>query len=857
MSEWLAPDFDCVVMTDSSGKMFSYGDRLTVVDKASYGLTEVVAVRKQGENYVLGMGIYFLAAGAHNRIVLVPEERQATPFRIQPGGERTWTIQAAGTSAFMAPGDDGEIFLKDAGAPPAYRFESVLDALRHMTFGCECHHHDGPSPRDLKWDDKGHRFVVGTAVELIRSRSEELPYAGLFLRFWDNKEFRDALYQGLHDCDYKQPYVGTMMFMGFWQESYDSHFYDPDTKQSYNKGALFGGRSKENALERCLHYRGKHLALAAEVKKLLLQGHGFRRGHLAEIGYSLGLALHYLSDLSQPMHAANFTNVFGEDQDHPIPIVTVRDRRHSNFEHYFDAHYPAYSHFAEDARTIRLNQGAKVTPEAIIHGLARHSKDVYKQKLEPIIRNMEDDEAFGPEVDETLYACIPAGIEAVASFLVDWTADFGEGSRTTLDMIYRQLLFRPASEQEYERDRASLLDGTRTVKDVVYQTAISPDYRFHGVTGRSFEEALERLLTILLHRSLREGDRERFYVEHVERDWELVVRKVMDSAEYTDRYGTRHFPCPDIAKFPRTRGFGGTEGTFFADNVYTARRIAALTIRAGHVIHSIAAEYEEADGRVAKQETHGGASGTPHRIEFEPGEHITRITGYGGTVSARPERRMVVRQLTIRTNRRTYGPFGGPGEGYSFRIDSDSVLGLFGQASKDALDQLGLFVAVPESTTEWIRGPVYGLDEGIAFSDPIAESRRLAGFAVRHGVYKPLKGNKKFVFDIVGLLRSENGSGMQRMWRQAKAGVVESFGFDEDEYIVRITGRSGNWIDQLTIHTNKRAYGPFGGDGGSPFAYECAEDVEGFYGKQYSGSQDVPMLQFGLILKQTGGQSGS
>lgn len=49
-------------------------------------------------------------------------------------------------------------------------------------------------------------------------------------------------------------------------------------------------------------------------------------------------------------------------------------------------------------------------------------------------------------------------------------------------------------------------------------------------------------------------------------------------------------------------------------------------------------------------------------------------------------------------------------------------------------------------------------------------------------------------------------------------GGVHEFTLQNGEYINRVSGRSGGFVDQITFHTtNGRSFGPYGGDGGSAF----------------------------------------
>lgn len=53
------------------------------------------------------------------------------------------------------------------------------------------------------------------------------------------------------------------------------------------------------------------------------------------------------------------------------------------------------------------------------------------------------------------------------------------------------------------------------------------------------------------------------------------------------------------------------------------------------------------------------------------------------------------------------------------------------------------------------------------------------------------------------------------------------------EYITNIDGRSGDYVDRLTITTTPDTYGPYGGDGGSSWS-AAVTNVGGFVGS--SGS---------------------
>jgi predicted flap endonuclease-1-like 5' DNA nuclease len=65
-------------------------------------------------------------------------------------------------------------------------------------------------------------------------------------------------------------------------------------------------------------------------------------------------------------------------------------------------------------------------------------------------------------------------------------------------------------------------------------------------------------------------------------------------------------------------------------------------------------------------------------------------------------------------------------------------------------------------------------------------------------------------------------------------GRHHTFVLDDDEYITGISGRSGNYVDSLRIHTNKRTSDAFGGHGGEhefQFVAPAGSEVAGFFGR--------------------------
>ncbi|RMH43057.1 MAG: hypothetical protein D6689_06200 [Deltaproteobacteria bacterium] len=177
----------------------------------------------------------------------------------------------------------------------------------------------GPDDGTLYWETLSaaeeaystHLWIVDRAVDILARHSGEADAAAAVARMRD-PSCEPRWQQGLFDADYKAEYNDGRRDLepgaSTWQiwrsgATWKSHFYDPATGTNYK------GESSPVAKERALQF-------AADARALLADGNVY------DGCYALGLALHYMTDITQPMHAANFTAV-----DSPI-------RLHSHVEEY-------------------------------------------------------------------------------------------------------------------------------------------------------------------------------------------------------------------------------------------------------------------------------------------------------------------------------------------------------------------------------------------------------------------------------------------------------------------------------------------------------------------------------------------
>lgn len=168
-----------------------------------------------------------------------------------------------------------------------------------------------------------HLWIVNRGMDIL-AKHPELPAAKLATQFMNSESCKKQWQQGLLDADFKGAYNGGRFdlplnpndaLVGLSGATWASHFYDPDTGKNYK------GDTEGTALtEADGHLRNAFESGPAKV----------REGN-AKSCYEIGLALHYFTDLTQPMHASNFTAV-----DRPAKL-------HSNLEGYateIQARYP-------------------------------------------------------------------------------------------------------------------------------------------------------------------------------------------------------------------------------------------------------------------------------------------------------------------------------------------------------------------------------------------------------------------------------------------------------------------------------------------------------------------------------------
>lgn len=206
-----------------------------------------------------------------------------------------------------------------------------------------------------------------------------------------NNAFRDSLIQGLWDADKKAPYNGSL-----WGAvpTWKSHFYDPDTRTNWV------GQTTPTALSE--GWRFYHQSLRDLRRKLW-----------DDAGYALGLALHYVTDLTQPMHAANFTWAHSQSFGY-----------HTDFERYVKNTLDRI-----DAPTVYAPLIPETSLVSFIHNVARLSKDRYFARLckarwtQNYDEAAQDDSIWEQRVGELIPEMLADAVQVTAQFLLMWFKD--------------------------------------------------------------------------------------------------------------------------------------------------------------------------------------------------------------------------------------------------------------------------------------------------------------------------------------------------------------------------------------------------------------------------------------------------
>ncbi len=226
------------------------------------------------------------------------------------------------------------------------------------------------APAGTRWADTAHALIVERAFAIIDRHRQQIPGSDIVCRLYDHA--KTEILSGLHDADYKAEYSGNF---------YEKHFYNPRTGKNYR------GHTGPTAFNQVIEFGRK---AASHLSGLTAQKRQIAKADYQAAGYDLGLALHFLTDLSQPMHAGNFTEF--DDYVHIIwPRAPERfawsllDKRHSGYEAIGEKSISGHLLDPDDVAPRDITDIAAKGVAALVNELANCSLKIYESKLSPLL----------------------------------------------------------------------------------------------------------------------------------------------------------------------------------------------------------------------------------------------------------------------------------------------------------------------------------------------------------------------------------------------------------------------------------------------------------------------------------------
>jgi phospholipase C len=346
---------------------------------------------------------YLSMDGAAARIS--PTVGLAETFELVAGREaNAFGIRNAGNGRHLSTGPDpgAELTLSadDVGDRELFTFDRGPVEGADAPATCCC----GPSvPKsgavdDKHWDDQTHRHIVELAVYLLAEMKDPTAEAKWVVEQWRAGHWKGIL-DGLKGADYWPEW---MPVIPPWNIYY-FHFYDPESGGSW-------------AFPRFQYPR--HAVDLGQVSfdtslRLLREG-----SNLYEAYVHLGISLHYLTDLCQPMHAANFTNG---------PLVN--DWRHAAYEqraeirvHHENFFQRPHGYPALDRSEI---EGTSTAPSDWLRTVARQSYATWKAGLEDEVKRKDlgwgrFENSWGAEAEPSFKRSLWLAPRNAARYLCIW-----------------------------------------------------------------------------------------------------------------------------------------------------------------------------------------------------------------------------------------------------------------------------------------------------------------------------------------------------------------------------------------------------------------------------------------------------
>ncbi|KAB2023279.1 hypothetical protein ES319_D06G007100v1 [Gossypium barbadense] len=243
--------------------------------------------------------------------------------------------------------------------------------------------------------------------------------------------------------------------------------------------------------------------------------------------------------------------------------------------------------------------------------------------------------------------------------------------------------------------------------------------------------------------------------------------------------------------------WGGQGGLYWDDGVNFT--IKQLVIVHGLGIDSIQIEYDN-EGNSIWSRKHGGDGGSKmDKVKLDyPNEFLTSIHGYYGNLNERGP--IMVRSLTLQSNRKAYGPYGVE-QGTCFSMNRGKIVGFHGKSGW-YLDAIGVYSM-----------PMLKMNH----SKTIVHAQSFAGNGGERDGFSVIQGSVGESYDIVLAVRQRDliGNSLPReLSRRGSRSCTEE-------------SRDGETKGKVSFQTPEKlpsnvpegviTYGPWGGNGGTKF----------------------------------------
>ena len=261
---------------------------------------------------------------------------------------------------------------------------SYIPAKRNR-WNCEC---------VLDLSQNTHLVIATAAVELLNKRGLLAPNSFYNLL----QKFKPVWSEGLFDADHLNPYAVNCSWL--------SHFWAPQVAGTTYPGNNYQNLPWPTAYSEFLEYDSRSRTFIGSMPGAVL------RDTWQYALYYMGLALHYLTDLTQPMHANNLAN-------------SATDVRHKNYEGTamgWTADPAAIATIVTNLNTTAtgtlISERAKGTPSQIVTTTATEAFGFYKNLM--IDMGSPPSGTAANAKGRTMTLILPAAILNTAVYVLNW-----------------------------------------------------------------------------------------------------------------------------------------------------------------------------------------------------------------------------------------------------------------------------------------------------------------------------------------------------------------------------------------------------------------------------------------------------